>query len=128
MPCALLGGNLDWHPRRRVQRVIDLGQDLGPGFRLFSGRISEVFACDDASDDGTYLVGLGNRQLSEHLPITVIRHTRNLGCGGYQSPAANPGARTAALRARAECLPFEELAPRGRAVLLMACRANGESL
>jgi glycosyltransferase involved in cell wall biosynthesis len=48
----------------------------------FRGRISEVFVCDDASDDGTYLVGLGYRQLSEHLPITVIRHTRNLGCGG----------------------------------------------
>src|SRR5664279_1139025 len=48
----------------------------------FRSRISEVFVCDDASDDGTYLVGLGYRQLSEHLPITVIRHTRNLGCGG----------------------------------------------
>ena len=50
----------------------------------FRGRISEVFVCDDASDDGTYLVGLGYRQLSDDLPITVIRHTRNLGYGGNQ--------------------------------------------
>jgi 2-polyprenyl-3-methyl-5-hydroxy-6-metoxy-1,4-benzoquinol methylase len=50
----------------------------------FRGRISDVFVCDDASDDGTYLVGLGYRQLSDDLPITVIRHTRNLGYGGNQ--------------------------------------------
>src|SRR5664279_6144480 len=50
----------------------------------FRSRISEVFICDDASDDGTYLVGLGYRQLSDDLPITVIRHTRNLGYGGNQ--------------------------------------------
>ena len=40
----------------------------------FRSRVSQVFVCDDASDDSTYLVGLGYKQLSKDLPITVIRH------------------------------------------------------
>jgi SAM-dependent methyltransferase len=49
----------------------------------FRHRISEVLVSDDDSQDATYLVGLGYRQLSE-LPITVIRQPRNLGYGGNQ--------------------------------------------
>jgi glycosyltransferase involved in cell wall biosynthesis len=52
--------------------------------KAFRSRVSQVFVCDDASDDSTYLVGLGYKQLSEDLPITVIRHPRNLGYGGNQ--------------------------------------------
>ena len=50
----------------------------------FRPRISQVFVCDDASDDSTYLVGLGYKQLAADLPLTVIRHPRNLGYGGNQ--------------------------------------------
>ena len=50
----------------------------------FRGRISEIFVCDDASSDETYLVGLGYQQLATDMPITVIRHTTNLGYGGNQ--------------------------------------------
>ena len=49
-------------------------------------RISDVLVSDDASDDSTFLVGLGYQQLSE-LPLTVIRQERNLGYGGNQKAA-----------------------------------------
>ncbi len=50
----------------------------------FRGRIAEIFICDDASHDATHLVALGYQQTAPDLPITVIRHERNLGYGGNQ--------------------------------------------
>jgi 2-polyprenyl-3-methyl-5-hydroxy-6-metoxy-1,4-benzoquinol methylase len=50
----------------------------------FRSRITQVFVCDDASDDATYLVGLGYKQVASDLPLTVIRHPENLGYGGNQ--------------------------------------------
>jgi 2-polyprenyl-3-methyl-5-hydroxy-6-metoxy-1,4-benzoquinol methylase len=50
----------------------------------FRPRIEHVFVCDDASDDATYLVGLGYKQITHDLPLTVIRHPGNLGYGGNQ--------------------------------------------
>ena len=47
-------------------------------------RVAEVLVCDDHSQDRTYLVGLGYQTLAEDLPLTVIRHPRNLGYGGNQ--------------------------------------------
>jgi glycosyltransferase involved in cell wall biosynthesis len=49
----------------------------------FAARVDRVLVCDDASDDATYLVGLGY-QTQTDLPLTVIRHARNLGYGGNQ--------------------------------------------
>ena len=49
----------------------------------FRPRIDDIFVCDDYSEDSTYLVGLGYKQLS-NLPLTVTRHPRNLGYGGNQ--------------------------------------------
>ncbi|GIU87504.1 MAG: hypothetical protein KatS3mg009_2019 [Acidimicrobiia bacterium] len=54
--------------------------------RWFAPQISDVVVCDDASEDATYLVGLGYQQLSD-LPLTVIRRERNLGYGGNQKAA-----------------------------------------
>ena len=45
----------------------------------FRARISNVFVCDDASQDATYLVGLGYQQITQDLPLTIIRHPSNLG-------------------------------------------------
>jgi 2-polyprenyl-3-methyl-5-hydroxy-6-metoxy-1,4-benzoquinol methylase len=50
----------------------------------FRGRISEILICDDASHDATHLVALGYQQTAPELPITVIRHEKNLGYGGNQ--------------------------------------------
>jgi 2-polyprenyl-3-methyl-5-hydroxy-6-metoxy-1,4-benzoquinol methylase len=50
----------------------------------FRPRIAEVFVCDDASRDSTYLVGLGYQQMSHDLPLRVVRHPENLGYGGNQ--------------------------------------------
>ena len=50
----------------------------------FRGRIDHVLVGDDASDDSTYLVGLGYQQLKTELPLTVVRHEQNLGYGGNQ--------------------------------------------
>ncbi|MFN0029691.1 MAG: methyltransferase domain-containing protein, partial [Acidimicrobiales bacterium] len=46
----------------------------------------EVIVADDASPDGgsTYLVGLGYQSRGSDLPLTVIRHEKNLGYGGNQ--------------------------------------------
>jgi SAM-dependent methyltransferase len=49
----------------------------------FRSKVAEVVVSDDASQDSTYLVGLGYRQTSD-LPITVIRQESNLGYGGNQ--------------------------------------------
>ncbi|MGH7722503.1 MAG: glycosyltransferase [Candidatus Dormibacteria bacterium] len=53
----------------------------------FRSRIEEVLVCDDASQDSTYLVGLGYKQVVTDLPLTVIRHPHNLGYGGNQKAA-----------------------------------------
>ena len=50
----------------------------------FRSRVSEVLVCDDHSDDPTYLVALGYKELKPGLPLTVIRHAKNLGYGGNQ--------------------------------------------
>src|SRR5207244_4684677 len=55
--------------------------------KSFRRRIAEVFVCDDASKDSTYLVGLGYKQITDDLPLTIIRNPRNLGYGGNQKAA-----------------------------------------
>jgi glycosyltransferase involved in cell wall biosynthesis len=50
----------------------------------FRARIDHVLVGDDASQDATYLVGLGYQQSTTDLPMTVVRHERNLGYGGNQ--------------------------------------------
>jgi 2-polyprenyl-3-methyl-5-hydroxy-6-metoxy-1,4-benzoquinol methylase len=50
----------------------------------FRDRISEIIICDDASRDATHLVALGYQQTAPDLPISVIRHRKNLGYGGNQ--------------------------------------------
>lgn len=51
----------------------------------FIPRISEILICDNASEDQTYLVGLGYKQVDgRSLPLNVIRNPRNLGYGGNQ--------------------------------------------
>lgn len=52
--------------------------------KSFRPRITKVFVCDDASDDSTYLVGLGYKQVTDDLPLKVVRHPHNLGYGGNQ--------------------------------------------
>jgi 2-polyprenyl-3-methyl-5-hydroxy-6-metoxy-1,4-benzoquinol methylase len=47
-------------------------------------RVAHVFVCDDASQDATYLVGLGYKQIADDLPLTIVRHSTNLGYGGNQ--------------------------------------------
>ncbi len=53
----------------------------------FRDQIAEVLVCDDHSSDSTYLVGLGYQSQTSDLPITLIRHPRNLGYGGNQKAA-----------------------------------------
>lgn len=50
----------------------------------FRHRIHEVLVGDDHSSDSTYLVGLGYQAVTRDLPVTVVRHPRNLGYGGNQ--------------------------------------------
>jgi 2-polyprenyl-3-methyl-5-hydroxy-6-metoxy-1,4-benzoquinol methylase len=64
--------------------VSTLSQVLDRIPRQFRSRITDVFVCDDASQDATYLVGLGYKQVTDDLPLTIIRHPSNLGYGGNQ--------------------------------------------
>jgi|HubBroStandDraft_2_1064218.scaffolds.fasta_scaffold00447_13 SAM-dependent methyltransferase len=64
--------------------VATLAQVLDRIPKTFRSRITDVFVCDDASQDATYLVGLGYKQITEDLPLTIIRHPANLGYGGNQ--------------------------------------------
>lgn len=50
----------------------------------FFDRVTEVFVCDDASQDDTYGVGLAYKERSGHRPIKVVKHPVNLGYGGNQ--------------------------------------------
>lgn len=53
--------------------------------RDFVPRIAEIVICDNASEDQTYLVGLGYKQVDgRSLPLNVIRNPENLGYGGNQ--------------------------------------------
>ncbi len=52
--------------------------------RDFLSRITEILVQDDASEDPTYLVGLGYKYLNHDLPLQIIKHQRNLGYGGNQ--------------------------------------------
>jgi SAM-dependent methyltransferase len=61
-----------------LARVLDR---VPPSFR---SRVTQVFVCDDASQDSTYLVGIGYKQITADMPLTVIRHGHSLGYGGTQ--------------------------------------------
>lgn len=50
----------------------------------FRRRITDVLVADDHSQDDTYGVGVDYRDANIDLPLTVIRHERNLGYGGNQ--------------------------------------------
>ena len=50
----------------------------------FRHKITEIIVGDDHSQDSTYLIGLGYKAEFPDLPLTVIRHPRNLGYGGNQ--------------------------------------------
>jgi glycosyltransferase involved in cell wall biosynthesis len=50
----------------------------------FRSRIDGVYIGDNNSDDSTYLVGVGYQQAVGDLPLTIVRHPRNLGYGGNQ--------------------------------------------
>ncbi|MCW2527642.1 MAG: glycosyltransferase [Pseudonocardiales bacterium] len=50
----------------------------------FHDRIDEILICDDASDDGTFDVGIAWRAANPAIATTVIRHKTNLGYGGNQ--------------------------------------------
>jgi glycosyltransferase involved in cell wall biosynthesis len=52
--------------------------------KSFRPRVSQVFVCDDASGDSTYLVGLGYKQVVDDMPLRITRHPENLGYGGNQ--------------------------------------------
>lgn len=47
-------------------------------------RVEEVFVFDDSSQDDTFLVGLGYRELHNKKKLTVIRNRENQGYGGNQ--------------------------------------------
>ncbi|WP_227462267.1 bifunctional glycosyltransferase/class I SAM-dependent methyltransferase [Desertimonas flava] len=49
----------------------------------FRATVDHVLVCDDASSDSTHEIGL-EYQATNDLPLTVVRHARNLGYGGNQ--------------------------------------------
>ncbi|WP_205305010.1 bifunctional glycosyltransferase/class I SAM-dependent methyltransferase [Nocardioides sp. 616] len=51
--------------------------------QTFARTVDHIMVCDDASSDNTYEIGLRFKNGS-HLPLTVVRHEKNLGYGGNQ--------------------------------------------
>jgi len=47
-------------------------------------RVDEVFVFDDSSQDDTFLIGLGYKQLHGKTKLSVFRNEENLGYGGNQ--------------------------------------------
>lgn len=47
-------------------------------------RVDEVFVFDDSSQDDTFLVGLGYKQLHGKAKLSIFRNEENLGYGGNQ--------------------------------------------
>lgn len=53
--------------------------------REFIPRVTKILICDNASEDQTYLVGLGYQQVDgRKLPLEVLRNPLNVGYGGNQ--------------------------------------------
>lgn len=50
----------------------------------FVDTVDHILVCDDASVDDTYEVGLRYKEGRATLPLTVVRHSKNLGYGGNQ--------------------------------------------
>lgn len=59
----------------------DVLDRIPPSFRP---RVTKILVSDDASRDGTYLVGTGYAALNPDSPLTVVRQPENLGYGGNQ--------------------------------------------
>ena len=77
-----------WEPRIGVLVVAYNAEDTLAAVldRLpesFRSKVDRVLVADDASHDATHQVGLAY-QARDELPLTVIRHERNLGYGGNQ--------------------------------------------
>ncbi len=49
----------------------------------FTDKLDHIMVCDDASSDNTYEIGLAYKKRST-LPLTVVKHPKNLGYGGNQ--------------------------------------------
>jgi len=47
-------------------------------------KVEEVFVFDDSSQDDTYLVGMGYKQLHEKTKLSIFRNEKNQGYGGNQ--------------------------------------------
>jgi len=67
--------------RNAVTTLAGVLDRIPPDFRP---RIEGVLVGDDASDDATYLLGLGYSETSPDLRVEVARHDRDLGYGGNQ--------------------------------------------
>lgn len=50
----------------------------------FVATVDHILVCDDASVDDTYEIGLRYKQGRATMPLTVVRHSTNLGYGGNQ--------------------------------------------
>ncbi|HVM09509.1 MAG TPA: bifunctional glycosyltransferase/class I SAM-dependent methyltransferase [Acidimicrobiales bacterium] len=61
--------------------LVDVLDRIPPDVRP---RISKVLVGDDHSQDDTYGIGVDYRDRNTDLPLTVVRHERNLGYGGNQ--------------------------------------------
>src|SRR6478752_4048480 len=60
-----------------------LAQTLARLPRSFVEKADHLLVADDASQDGTYQIGL-RYQLSSRIPMTVVSRESNLGYGGNQ--------------------------------------------
>ena len=57
--------------------------------RELKSKVAEIYVFDDASDDNTYLAGIGYKYLHHIKNLNIYKNTKNLGYGGNQKKGYN---------------------------------------
>lgn len=74
-------------PAYKAVRTLDAAIRRIP--QSVKGRVAEIYVFDDASDDNTYLAGIGYKHLRRLKKLNIYKNPKNLGYGGNQKKGYN---------------------------------------
>jgi len=74
-------------PTYNAARTLPIVLDRIP--KEIKNKVSEIFVADDASQDNTYLIGVGYKKLKGGKNLRIYHHQKNKGYGGNQKWAYN---------------------------------------
>lgn len=74
-------------PAYKAVRTLDAAiRRIPPSLK---NKVAEIYVFDDASDDNTYLAGIGYKLLNNLKNVNIYKNPRNLGYGGNQKKGYN---------------------------------------